>query len=159
MEAITTNIDKRVYKELYKKTIIFEAISIALGIILLTSCIIIGIINNNWSNALMIIYLALSIVLILVSLFYLFKIVNAINMFTKDNLLYTVNFQDEYMSTKVVRGEEVIRESKILYEEVLGYKETPNYIFLKTKAGLVTLQKEEGLMDFVNQKGFIRTRF
>lgn len=76
---------------------------------------------------------------------------NKVKNFTR-TIVY--DFLDDSIIFEIYRKEEKIENGKIYYQDLVSYKVSKNYIYLKLQNNTwLAINKEEGLLDFIQSKG------
>ena len=157
MEKIITNIDKSSTKEFIQGTFLFSWVAFAFSFVLIGLYITFGIINNSWSEFLQIVLVVLGGLLLILSILIIFNYLNALKKVEDFKRTIVYDFLDEYIAFDIYREQEVIENGKVYYVDLIDYKVTKNYVFLRLKNNTwLAIKKEEGLIDFITSKGIVK---
>ena len=111
--------------------------------------------QNDWANILNITLLFFGVLFLLLGFFILPGYVKSTRKNNDFFRIVTYDFQDDFVITEVFKNDEKIAEAKYYYRDVLGYRETKNYIFLKVNNNsFFGIYKTDELLTFVKEKGF-----
>lgn len=157
MKKISTLIDKNSTKEFSQGTFIFALVAfvIALGIIALY--IIFGVLNNSWLDLMQIVLVVLGGVLVVLCVLIVINYLNAIKKMEGFERTIVYDFLDDAVTYDIYREEEIVENGKIYYEDILDYKMTKSYVFLRLKNNSwLGVKKEEGLIEFIKSKGIFK---
>ena len=154
MEKITTVLDTKVTKEFMKSGFIFAYISIAVSLLVLTVYILFGVITSSWLETSSVILLIAGSALLLLSLFLLFFYMNAVKKAGAFIRTAEYEFLDDSLVYTLYRNDEKIEEGKQYYQDLVDYKESKNYVFIRLKNNtFFAINKADGLLDFLSSKG------
>ena len=154
MEKIETNIDDRMVKEAYRPLFRLSIIAIGIAIAFVIFYVIFSILNKNWFDALNLIALSVSFVLVICAIYLLVRIHQMVKKEQEFSRKAIYELLDEYVSYEVYRNDEKIESGKAYYKDLLGYKETKNTVFLVMRNNsLLGIKKVNGLIDFIKSKG------
>ena len=154
MEKITTVVDERLTKELLHGKTICGFIYGLISLTIIAFYFVMSIIGNKWTDSLLIVALVIGCVALIADIVFILMLFKSINK-TRD-LKRTIisEFLDEAIIFEIFNEKEKIQNGKISYSNILGYKETKNYLFLRLKSNqYFGINKVEGLLDFVKAKG------
>ena len=97
--------------------------------------------------------------LIVFSSFLLIRIQKLINENAKFDRSSVIEMLDECFTYEVYRNDEKIEEGKCYYHDLLGYKETKNYVFLVMRNNsYLGVNKVDGLISFLDSKNLRRIK-
>lgn len=154
MKKIETRIDGASAKEFVKGSYILDYVAFGVSLLCIALYIIFGIKDGEWFSILelvMIIAGALLLVLAVSLFFMLNKSIKKANDFPRT---ITYEFEKDYFLYAVSRNEEVIENGKLLYSDLLCYKETKNYVYAELKNGSwFAIRKVDDIVNFLISKG------
>ena len=154
MEKIRTVLDQKVTKEFMRSGFIFAYISIGVSLLVLSVYVLFGILNNSWLDTTSIILLIAGSALLLLSLFLLFFYINAVKKAGTFIRTAEYEFLDDAIVYTLYRNDEKIEEGKQYYEDLVDYKESKNYVFVRLKNNtFFAMDKVDGLVAFLSSKG------
>ena len=157
MEDIKTLIDKKSAKEFIQGNIVFSFVSLGVSLVIIALYVIFGVINKSWLDTLQIVLIVLGGILLVLSIIMIVNYVASIN--KMDNLVRTIvyHFSDVEITFDIYREEKLVQSGKALYNDLLEYKETKNYIYIRQRNNTwLILNKEDELIAFLNNKGIFK---
>ena len=157
MEDIKTLIDKKSAKEFIQGNLIFSFVSLGVSLVIIALYVIFGVINKSWLDTLQIVLIVLGGILLVLSIIMIVNYVASIN--KMDNLVRTIvyHFSDVEITFDIYREEKLVQSGKALYNDLLEYKETKNYIYIRQRNNTwLILNKEDELIAFLNNKGIFK---
>ena len=157
MKDIKTLIDKKSAKEFIQGNLIFSFASLGVSLVIIALYVIFGVINKSWLDALQIVLIVLGGILLVLSVIMIVNYVASIN--KMDNLVRTIvyHFSDVEITFDIYREEKLVQSGKALYNDLLEYKETKNYIYIRQRNNTwLILNKEDELIAFLNNKGILK---
>lgn len=154
MKEIKTLINEQSAKEFLKGNLIVSIVGIIVSLVIIALYVVFGIINHSWLDFLQIILVVLGAVLLVISIImivnYLSSILKMKN-FTR-TIIYT--FSDTAITYDIYRNDEKVESGRTIYNDLIEYKETKNYIYLRQRNNTwLILNKEQELLDFINTRG------
>ena len=157
MKDIKTLIDKKSAKEFIQGNLIFSFVSLDVSLVIIALYVIFGVINKSWLDTLQIVLIVLGGILLVLSIIMIVNYVASIN--KMDNLVRTIvyHFSDVEITFDIYREEKLVQSGKALYNDLLEYKETKNYIYIRQRNNTwLILNKEDELIAFLNNKGIFK---
>ena len=157
MKDIKTLIDKKSAKEFIQGNLIFSFASLGVSLVIIALYVIFGVINKSWLDTLQIVLIVLGGILLVLSVIMIVNYVASIN--KMDNLVRTIayHFSDVEITFDIYREEKIVQSGKALYNDLLEYKETKNYIYIRQRNNTwLILNKEDELIAFLNNKGIFK---
>lgn len=157
MKDIKTLIDKKSAKEFIQGNLIFSFVSLGVSLVIIALYVIFGVINKSWLDTLQIVLIVLGGILLVLSIIMIVNYVASIN--KMDNLVRTIvyHFSDVEITFDIYREEKLVQSGKALYNDLLEYKETKNYIYIRQRNNTwLILNKEDELIAFLNNKGIFK---
>ena len=157
MKDIKTLIDKKSAKEFIQGNLIFSFVSLGMSLVIIALYVVFGVINKSWLDTLQIVLIVLGGVLLVLSIIMIVNYVASIN--KMDNLVRTIvyHFSDVEITFDIYREEKLVQSGKALYNDLLEYKETKNYIYIRQRNNTwLILNKEDELIAFLNNKGIFK---
>ena len=157
MKDIKTLIDKKSAKEFIQGNLIFSFVSLGVSLVIIALYVIFGVINKSWLDTLQIVLIVLGGILLVLSVIMIVNYVASIN--KMDNLVRTIayHFSDVEITFDIYREEKIVQSGKALYNDLLEYKETKNYIYIRQRNNTwLILNKEDELIAFLNNKGIFK---
>ena len=157
MKDIKTLIDKKSAKEFIQGNLIFSFVSLGVSLVIIALYVIFGVINKSWLDTLQIVLIVLGGILLVLSIIMIVNYVASIN--KMDNLVRTIvyHFSDVEITFDIYREEKLVQSGKTLYNDLLEYKETKNYIYIRQRNNTwLILNKEDELIAFLNNKGIFK---
>ena len=157
MKDIKTLIDKKSAKEFIQGNLIFSFVSLDVSLVIIALYVIFGVINKSWLDTLQIVLIVLGGILLVLSIIMIVNYVASIN--KMDNLVRTIvyHFSDVEITFDIYREEKLVQSGKALYNDLLEYKETKNYIYIRQRNNTwLILNKEDELISFLNNKGIFK---
>ena len=157
MKDIKTLIDKKSAKEFIQGNLIFSFVSLGVSLVIIALYVIFGVINKSWLDTLQIVLIVLGGILLVLSIIMIVNYVASIN--KMDNLVRTIvyHFSDVEITFDIYREEKLVQSGKALYNDLLEYKETKNYIYIRQRNNTwLILNKEDELITFLNNKGIFK---
>ena len=157
MKDIKTLIDKKSAKEFIQGNLIFSFVSLGVSLAIIALYVIFGVINKSWLDTLQIVLIVLGGILLVLSIIMIVNYVASIN--KMDNLVRTIvyHFSDVEITFDIYREEKLVQSGKTLYNDLLEYKETKNYIYIRQRNNTwLILNKEDELIAFLNNKGIFK---
>ncbi len=157
MKDIKTLINKKSAKEFIQGNFIFSFVSLGVSLVIIALYVIFGVINKSWLDTLQIVLIVLGGILLVLSIIMIVNYVASIN--KMDNLVRTIvyHFSDVEITFDIYREEKLVQSGKALYNDLLEYKETKNYIYIRQRNNTwLILNKEDELISFLNNKGIFK---
>lgn len=157
MKDIKTLIDKKSAKEFIQGNLILSFVSLGVSLVIIALYVIFGVINKSWLDTLQIVLIVLGGILLVLSIIMIVNYVASIN--KMDNLVRTIvyHFSDVEITFDIYREEKLVQSGKALYNDLLEYKETKNYIYIRQRNNTwLILNKEDELTSFLNNKGIFK---
>ena len=157
MKDIKTLINKKPAKEFIQGNLIFSFVSLGVSLVIIALYVIFGVINKSWLDTLQIVLIVLGGILLVLSIIMIVNYVASIN--KMDNLVRTIvyHFSDVEITFDIYREEKLVQSGKALYNDLLEYKETKNYIYIRQRNNTwLILNKEDELIAFLNNKGIFK---
>ena len=157
MKDIKTLIDKKSAKEFIQGNLILSFVSLGVSLVIIALYVIFGVINKSWLDTLQIVLIVLGGILLVLSIIMIVNYVASIN--KMDNLVRTIvyHFSDVEITFDIYREEKLVQSGKALYNDLLEYKETKNYIYIRQRNNTwLILNKEDELISFLNNKGIFK---
>ena len=157
MKDIKTLIDKKSAKEFIQGNLIFSFVSLGVSLVIIALYVIFGVINKSWLDTLQIVLIVLGGILLVLSIIMIVNYVASIN--KMNNLVRTIvyHFSDVEITFDIYREEKLVQSGKALYNDLLEYKETKNYIYIRQRNNTwLILNKEDELITFLNNKGIFK---
>ena len=157
MKDIKTLIDKKSAKEFIQGNLIFSFVSLGVSLVIIALYVIFGVINKSWLDTLQIVLIVLGGILLVLSIIMIVNYVASIN--KMNNLVRTIvyHFSDVEITFDIYREEKLVQSGKALYNDLLEYKETKNYIYIRQRNNTwLILNKEDELISFLNNKGIFK---
>ena len=157
MKQVKTFIDKNSTKEFIQGNLIFAIVSLGISLAIIALYVVFGILNKSWTDPLQIVLVVLGGVLLVLTIIMIVSYLNAINKVKDFKRTIIYNFEDNALSYDIYREEEKVDSGKIYYQDLLDYKESKNYIYLRIKNNTwLVVSKEEELITFIESKGIIK---
>ena len=154
MEKIKTVLDEKATKEFMKGGFILAYVGIAVSLLVFAIYVLFGVINNSWVDTISIVLLIAGITLLLLSLFLLFFYMNAVKKAGAFIRTAEYEFLDDSLVYTLYRNDEKIEEGKQYYQDLVDYRESKNYVFIRLKNNtFFAITKVDGLVDFLASKG------
>ena len=154
---ITTVIDKKSTGEFIRGTFLFALLGLGLSILMIALYVIFGVLNNSWGDPLQIVLLILGAVLLLLSSVMVISYTSSMSKIKDYVRTVVYDFQDDSVSFEIFNGEERVEGGKATYLEIVSYKETKNYVYLRIITNVcLVVKKEEGLVEFLKDKGIAK---
>ena len=157
MKDIKTLIDKKSAKEFIQGNLIFSFVSLGVSLVIIALYVIFGVINKSWLDTLQIVLIVLGGILLVLSVIMIVNYVASIN--KMDNLVRTIvyHFSDVEITFDIYREEKIVQSGRSSYNDLLEYKETKNYIYIRQRNNTwLILNKEDELIAFLNNKGIFK---
>ncbi len=154
MKEIKTLINEQSAKEFLKGNLIVSIVGIVVSFVIIALYVVFGITNHSWLDFLQIILVVLGATLLVISIImivnYLSSILKMKN-FTR-TVIYT--FSDTAITYDIYRNDEKVESGRTIYNDLIEYRETKNYIYLRQRNNTwLILNKEQELLDFINTRG------
>lgn len=160
MKQIKTPIDKESTREFIQGNLIFALVSLGVTLAIIALYIVFGVINHSWLDPLQIVLVIVGGLLLIVSIGMVIGYINSLNKVKDLNRTIVYNFSDDEITYDIYRNEEKVSSGKASYLEIIEYKETKHFVYLRLINNTwLILSKEEGLLDFINNKGIKKHGF
>lgn len=154
MEKIKTILDKKASKELLSTTFALAWSCFGISLFCIVLYFFFGILLKEWSDASLITALIIGVIIFIFSLFVLFYLSNNLkkaNSYVREAIY---EFTDDALLYEVYQNGEKIEEGKTYYRDIVDYKVTKNYIYLRLRNNTYfCVNKVDGLLDFIANKG------
>ena len=154
MEKIKTILDKKASKEILSTTFALAWSCFGISSFCIVLYFFFGILLKEWSDASLITALIIGVIIFIFSLFVLFYLSNNLkkaNSYVREAIY---EFTDDALLYEVYKNGEKIEEGKTYYRDIVDYKVTKNYIYLRLRNNTYfCANKVDGLLDFIADKG------
>lgn len=153
MEKIRTVINDKPLKELFHNTFILSLVAFIFSLVLASLYVTFSVTDEEWIETGRIILVILSGILMFLSLF-LFVTCKKSIVKNRDFIREVeYDFQEDGLAFEVFRNHERIEGGKLRYQDLLDYKETKNYVFVRIGNNTCfIIDKVDGLIDFLESK-------
>ena len=159
MQRIKTIIDRKANQELLSATFCLGWLGFAISLLCVVLYFLFGIIFNDWLSPSLISCLAISVLILILSLIILFYLSNNLKQSSRYVREAIYDFLDDALLYEVYQNDEKIEEGKVRYCDLLDYKETKNYIYLRLRNNtFICVSKVDGLLDFIISKGIHKNK-
>ena len=159
MEKIETNIDDKLIKEAYRPLYRLSIIAIAIALAFVVFYVVFSILNKNWFDALNLVALSVSFVLVICAIYLLIRIHQMIKKEQAFSRKAIYELFDEYVTYEVYRNNEKIESGKAYYRDLQGYRESKNTVFLIMRNNsYIAIKKVDGLVDFIKSRGLVKKK-
>ena len=160
MKQIKTPIDKESTKEFVQGNLYFAIVSLGVALAIIALYIVFGVINHSWLDPLQIVLVVLGGILLVLSIIMVVSYLNSINKMKDFHRTMIYNFSSDEITYDLYKEEEKVATGKASYIDVLGYKETKHFVYLRLRNNSwLVISKEEGLLDFIQSKGIEKHKF
>ena len=157
MEKLTTIINKNTTKELIKNTFVLSIVALIVGLVMIGLYILFGALNNSWLEPLQIILVVLAVILLVLAVVIILSYVGSLSKMKNYVRKIVYDFQDEFILFDIYKDEELIEQGKVYYQDLIEYKETKNFIFIKLSNNTwLSFSKVDGLVEFFASKGLTK---
>ena len=154
MEKIKTIIDRKANKEILGTTFALTWLCFAFSLLCVVLYFLFSILFNNWLDPISISSLVIGIIILVFAVVVLFYLSNNLKKSTHYVREAIYDFTDDALLYEVHQNGEKIEEGKVYYCDLLDYKETKNYIYLRLRNNtFICVSKVDGLLDFIISKG------
>lgn len=154
MEKIKTVIDEKVVKELMQNYLVLSLVSISIGLLMVALYVVLGILNGNWTDILSIILVVLGVLSVFLGSILLVSYLKSIKRAKGFLRTAVYDLREDAISYELFRNEEKIEEGKQYYQDLLDYKETDSFVFVRLQNNtFLAIDKVDGLIDFLISKG------
>ena len=159
MEKIETRIDDKMVKDLYRPLYRLSYVAFIVAFAFVIFYVIFSAITKNWLDTLNLIALAVSFLLVICAIFLLVRVNQMLKSAQEFGRTAIYELFDDYLTYEIYRNEEKIEEGKAYYQELLGYKETKDTVFLTLKNhSYIGIKKVDGLVAFLDSKGLKKVK-
>lgn len=153
MKKATVIVNENVAKEHLKPVINFTIFCFASAIVFFTLMIVFSILNNNWLEVSTIIFAIVGALSLFAGILFLLQYLKGINMAKRLANTVSYEFFDDHLTYVTTRGEQVIQQGTVNYQDLISYKETKNYIFLEmSDHNFLPFEKTEEILSFIKEK-------
>lgn len=157
MEKLTTIIDKNATKELIQSTFVLSIVALITGILMIGIYVFFGFLNNSWLDPLQIIIVVLAVILLVLALVIILSYVGSLSKMKNYVRKIVYDFKDDEIVFEIYKDEELVEQGKVYYQDLLEYKETKNFVFIRLSNNTwLTFKKVNGLVDFFASKGLTK---
>ena len=159
MKKDTVLINEKVVGEHLKPVFNFALFCFIAAVVFFALMIVFSILNNNWLEVSTIIFAIVGALCLFAGLFAIINYVKGINIAKTHASKMDYEFFDDHLSYVTSRDDRVIQQGDIPYQNLAGYKETKNYVFLAIKDNsFLAFNKSEDILSFVKEKGLVRIK-
>lgn len=153
MEKIETVIDQQVAKEHLRPLLNWALFCVVISAICTGLYILFSILQNNWVDVINIVLVATGGFILLCSIFFVVTYFINLNKVKNLNNVLTCEFFEDHLHLTSYKEDKLIQEANIYYSELIGYKESKNYIFLGLKNNnFITVKKVDFIISFVQEQ-------
>ena len=157
MEKLTTIINKNTTKELIQNTFVLAIVSFIVGLLMIGIYVLFGILNKSWLDPLQIIVVVLAVILIVLAMVIVLSYIGSLS--KMKNYVRKVNyeFKEDEILFDIYKDDELVEQGKVFYQDLLEYKQTKNYIFVRlSNNAWLSFSKADGLIEFFASKGLTK---
>lgn len=160
MKDIKTPIDKESTKEFVQGNLYFAIVSLGVALAIIALYIVFGVINHSWLDPLEIVLVVLGGTLLVLSIIMVVSYLTSINKMKDFRRTIVYSFSNDEITYDIYKEEEKAVSGKTPYIDVLEYKETKHYVYLRLRNNTwLVISKEEGLIEFLQSKGIEKRKF
>ena len=154
---IKTRVDGKCVKEYLKKNVTIFSIFLILGILYGVAYLVVAIIRGNLNSADVEISLILSILIIIISSVFLFRVSKVIKVTNEHAFDAIYDFTDEGIIRETFIEGEKKSESRISYKEIVHYRVSKTYIYLVLfNKSYCPVSKDDKLEEFLISKNIMK---
>ena len=154
MKENKTLINEQSAKEFLKGNLIVSVVGVVVSLVIIALYVVFGIINHSWLDFLQIVLVVLGTVLLVLSIIMIVNYLSSILKMKNFTRTIIYAFSDTAINYDIYRNDEKVESGRTIYNDLIEYKETKNYIYLRQRNNTwLILNKEQELLDFINTRG------
>ena len=153
MEKATVVVNENVAKEHLKSVINFAIFCFASAIVFFTLMIVFSILNNNWLEVSTVIFAIVGALSLFAGVFFLIQYAKGVRLAKTQSNTVDYEFFNDHLTFVTSRNDQIIQKGEVNYQDLVGYKETKNYVFLlMSNQHFLPFEKSEDILSFVQAK-------
>lgn len=154
MEKVTTVLDEKVYKELFKSTRVLTWVLAGLGGFGVGYYFMYSILSQKWSEPVNIILAVVGVIFIAFGFFFDYRVSKAIKLGKNNPITTVTEFNEDHFIIESYKNDEKTGESKIEYKSFKYYIVKTNYVYMTYENNSTfAFTKSDELIELLNKVG------